>query len=203
MKNPLLFILISSAIIVNSGCSSKLMSFEKRRYNKGYHVDFAERKNNKIIVADTKNVTSIPKQETKEIITADLQKSCQPVPEICTNLDRLNEEGANDNEPAISFVSTEKKKHFQIPLLNKKTGTKIKSGVKNSINNFIPAKNTAGVNQTMNVSFFTILGGVIAGGSLVALVVMLFSGWASVLFLILLISGIVLGLLLLIVGANT
>lgn len=202
MKKLFLFAIISGAILINSGCANKLTSFEKRKYNKGYHVDFTERNNKKIRTNFAESDIQIPKQDAKEIYSASIETNCQQLPEIFSEQNFIFKEETASANPAKVFAANKNKKQFQLPLLNKVSGAKIKSDIKNGISNLFPAKNTAGVNQTTSTNVFTYAGMLIGGGSLVALIVMLFSPWASTLLLILLISGVAVGLLLLVAGAN-
>ena len=202
MKNLLLFAVVSAAILINSGCSSKLMSFEKRRYNKGYHVGFAEKKERKNKALSAEALTTIPKQEAKEILTASTETNCQPVPEVKSSSDVRTEETADAAQQEQKVASPEKKKFFQNPILKHFSGAKLKATAKHSLSKLEFKKNTAGTHKTMGTSFFTYLGILLAGGSLVALAVMLFSNWASTMLLIVFISGILLGFVCLIIGAN-
>ena len=200
MKNILLFVIISAAIVVNSGCASKLMSFEKRRYNKGYHVDFAEKKDKKANNVVAENFTSAPAQKAEELISASNENTYSPLPELTTSSKFIEE------EPEVASVEKPKKernKFFQNPILKHFTGSKFKATAKHSLDKLVIKKNTAGTNQTMQFNFFKFLGAVIGGGCLLALAVMLFSNWASVTLLITFVSGCIFGLILLIVGANT
>ncbi len=200
MKNLVLFVIISAAVVVNSGCASKLMSFEKRRYNKGYHVDFTKNKEKKsnAVAAISEN---LPQQTTSEIVTAASENTYSAIPELRTSTSAIEETPTvASSEKAIK----EKNKFFQNnPILKHFTGSKIKATAKHSLDKFVFKKNTAGTNQTMQFNFFTFLGALIGGGCLVALAVMLFSNWASVTLLITFVSGCLFGLILLIVGANT
>ncbi len=200
MKNILLFVIISAAIVVNSGCASKLMSFEKRRYNKGYHVDFAEKKDKKGNTIVTEKFATIATQKTTKLISASNENTYSPLPELTTSSKFIEE------EPVVSSVEKPKKernKFFQNPILKHFTGSKFKATAKHSLDKLVIKKNTAGTNQTMQFNFFKFLGAVIGGGCLLALAVMLFSNWASVTLLITFVSGCIFGLILLIVGANT
>lgn len=198
MKNLLLFIFISAAVIVNSGCASKLMSFEKRRYNKGYHVDFTDKKNKRANISATENSINIPKQSVTEIITTSNELTYSPLPEINTENQFIEEATAT-----VAETKNEKNKFFQNPILKHFTKQQVKKSANYTLNKLTLKKNTANTNQTMQFNFFTFLGAVIAGGCLVALTVMLFSNWATVTMLILFVSGCFLGLILLIIGANT
>ena len=203
MKNSILFVIILAAVVVNSGCSSKLMSFEKRKYNKGYHVEFADKNNRKNTTASTENFAAIPQQEVKEIITTDCSNTIyQPVPELTASNNFIAEESSDIVQPEQKTASAEHKKFFQNPILKYFSGAKIKATAKHSLDKLVIKKNIAGTNQTTGTSIFSILGVAIGGGSLVALAVMLFSSWASILLTILFLSGIALGFVLLIVGAN-
>ncbi|MGE0636823.1 MAG: hypothetical protein AB7G44_06695 [Bacteroidia bacterium] len=202
MKNLVLFVIISAAVLVNSGCASKLMSFEKRRYNKGYHVDFTKNKEQKsnAVASVSDNPENIPQQTTSEIITAPGENTYTTLPELHTSSKFIEE--------TVALASSEKKvkeknKFFQNPILKHFTGSHIKATAKHSLDKLVIKKNTAGTNQTMQFNFFTFLGALIGGGCLVALAVMLFSNWASVTLLITFVSGCLFGLILLIVGANT
>ncbi len=200
MKHILLFVIISAAIVVNSGCASKLMSFEKRRYNKGYHVDFAEKKDKKGNTIVTEKFATIATQKTTKLISASNENTYSPLPELTTSSKFIEE------EPVVASVEKPKKernKFFQNPILKHFTGSKFKATAKHSLDKLVIKKNTAGTNQTMQFNFFKFLGAVIGGGCLLALAVMLFSNWASVTLLITFVSGCILGLILLIVGANT
>lgn len=200
MKNILLFVITSAAIVVNSGCSSKLMSFEKRRYNKGYHVNFAEKKDKKGNTVVTENFATIPTQEITELISASNENTYSPLPELNVSSKFI------EDEPVVASVekkTIEKKQFFQNPILKHFTGSKFKATAKHSLDKLVIKKNTAGTNQTMQFNFFKFLGAVIGGGCLLALAVMLFSNWASVTLLITFVSGCIFGLILLIVGANT
>jgi hypothetical protein len=203
MKNLLLFVIISAAVIVNSGCASKLMSFEKRRYNKGYHVDFTKNKEKKsnAVAAVSENPENLPQQTTSEIVTAASENTYSAVPELRTSSSAVEETPTvASSEKAVK----EKSKFFQNnPILKHFAGSKIKATAKHSLDKLVIKKNTAGTNQTMQFNFFTFLGALIGGGCLVALAVMLFSNWASVTLLITFVSGCLFGLILLIVGANT
>lgn len=200
MKNFLLFIIISAAVVVNSGCASKLMSFEKRRYTKGYHVDFAKKNEKKTssLVAD--NIARAATLQAEEITTASNETTVLPVPEIQSTI------GFTEEQTIVASVektTKEKNKFFQNPILKHFTGSKIKATAKHSLDKLVIKKNTAGTNQTTQFNFFKFLGAVIGGGCLLALAVMLFSNWASVTLLITFVSGCIFGLILLIVGANT
>lgn len=203
MKNLVLFVIISAAVIVNSGCASKLMSFEKRRYNKGYHVDFTQNKEkkNRAVVTVSEEVRNIPQQTASEIITAATGNKYGPLPEILANTTPAEE----TYFVASSEKTVKEKNNFfkNNPILKHFTGSKIKATAKHSLDKLVIKKNTAGTNQTMRFNFFTFLGAVIGGGCLVALTVMLFSNWASVGLLITFVSGCFFGLILLIIGANT
>jgi outer membrane murein-binding lipoprotein Lpp len=198
MKNLLLFAVISAAVLVNSGCSSKLMSFEKRRYNKGYHVDFAEKKVKRASASATDNSMNIPTQAVNEIITASNESTYSPLPEINTDNQFIEEATAT-----VAETKKEKNKFFQNQVLKHFTKQQVKKSANYTLNKLTLKKNTANTNQTMQFNFFTFLGAVIAGGCLVALTVMLFSNWATVTMLILFVSGCFFGLILLIIGANT
>lgn len=203
MKNLLLFVIISAAVVVNSGCASKLISFEKRRYNKGYHVDFTKnkQKNTNSVAAVSENPENLQLQTTSEIVTALSENTYSAVPEL-----RANTSPAEVTYASASSVKVvkEKNKFFHNnPILKHFTGSKIKASAKHSLDKLVIKKNTAGTNQTMQFNFFTFLGALIGGGCLVALAVMLFSNWASVTLLITFVSGCLFGLILLIVGANT
>ena len=200
MKNILLFAIISAAIVVNSGCASKLMSFEKRRYNKGYHVDFAEKKDKKGNTIVTEKFATIPTQKIEKLISTSSENTYSQLPEINASSKFIEE------EPVVASVekpTKERNKFFQNPILKHFTGSKFKATAKHSLDKLVIKKNTAGTNQTMQFNFFKFLGAVIGGGCLLALAVMLFSNWASVTLLITFVSGCILGLILLIVGANT
>lgn len=200
MKNILLFIIISAAIVVNSGCSSKLMSFEKRRYNKGYHVDFAEKKEKKGNSVITETFASIPTRKTNELISSTNENTYSRLPELTASTKFIEEVQA---AASVEKTTKEKNTFFQNPILKHFTGSKIKATAKHSLDKLVIKKNTAGTNQTMQFNFFKFLGAVIGGGCLIALAVMLFSNWASVTLLITFVSGCIFGLILLIVGANT
>lgn len=202
MKNLLLFVIISAAVVVNSGCASKLMSFEKRRYNKGYHIDFAKskEKNSASVAAVSENPEKLPQQTTSEIVTAASENTYSTAPELRANTSPADVTYAS---AASGKVVKQKSKFFQNPILKHFTGSKFKATAKHSIDKLVIKKNTAGTNQTMQFNFFTFLGALIGGGCLVALAVMLFSNWASVTLLITFVSGCLFGLILLIIGANS
>ncbi len=199
MKNLLLFVFISAAVVVNSGCSSKLMSFEKRKYTRGYHIDFATKNEKKHKASFTETAVVIPQKEVKELVTADNETTYEPLPEITAAIELT----ADAEEPTQHIASPEKKKFFQNPILKHFNGAKIKTVAQHSMAKLLPQKNTAGTNQTMDTSIFSIIGAIIAGGSLVALGVMLISNWATTMLLIAFLGGILLGLILLIIGANS
>ena len=203
MKNLVLFIIISAAVIVNSGCASKLMSFEKRRYNKGYHVDFTKNKekNTNTFSAVSENPENLPQQITSEIVTAESENTYSAVPELHTNTSPAEETYASVS--SVKVVKEKNKFFHNNPILKHFSGSKIKATAKHSIDKLVIKKNTAGTNETMQFNFFKFLGALIGGGCLVALAVMLFSNWASVTLLITFVSGCIFGLILLIVGANT
>lgn len=201
MKNILLLIIISVAVIVNSGCASKLLSFEKRKYNKGYHVDLAKKneKNRGSVSSNKIEHTAII--EAEKITSEANETTYSPLPEIQTTNTMLAEE-------TIILSSVEKStkvknKFFQNPILKYFTGSKIKTTAKYCYDKLVFKKNTAGTNQTNRFNYLKSLGATIGGGSLLTLSVMLFSNWATVALLISLVSGCILGLILLIVGANT
>ena len=200
MKNILLFVIISAAIVVNSGCASKLMSFEKRRYNKGYHVNFTEKKDKKGNNVVTKNFATIPTQKTEKLISVSSENTYTPLPELITNTEFIEEA---PEVASLQKITKERNKFFQNPILKHFAGSKFKATAKHSLDKLVIKKNTAGTNQTMQFNFFKFLGAVIGGGCLLALAVMLFSNWASVTLLITFVSGCIFGLILLIVGANT
>ncbi len=201
MKNILLLIIISVAVIVNSGCASKLLSFEKRKYNKGYHVDLAKKneKNRGSVSSNKIEHTAII--EAEKITSEANETTYSPLPEIQTTNTMLAEE-------TIILSSVEKStkvknKFFQNPILKYFTGSKIKTTAKYCYDKLVFKKNTSGTNQTNRFNYLKSLGATIGGGSLLTLSVMLFSNWATVALLISLVSGCILGLILLIVGANT
>lgn len=200
MKRILVYFIILSAIVVNSGCSSKLMSFEKRRYNKGYHVNFATKKDKRATASVTEKTVTLPMQEARELITGNNETAYSPLPELRTDSKFIEEQ-----IPLASVAKTPEQKNtfFQNPILKYFTKEQIKKSTLYTFDKLMPKKNTTGTNQTMEFNIFTWLGALIAGGSLVALTVMLFSNWATVTLLILLVSGCFFGLILLIVGANT
>lgn len=200
MKNFLLLSIFSGAIILNSGCSSKLMTFEKRKYTKGYHVEFAEKKNNKVKNEYTETVVNIPQQERKEVFITQNETTYEYLPELSADLEFISDEEIATTE----HQEKERKKFFQNnPILKHFSGKKIQAGLKRDFKTILPQKNIAKTSQTTGISFFTVLGALIGGGSLIALTVMLFSNWASVALLIAFVSGCILGMLLLILGANT
>ncbi len=200
MKNILLFIIISAAIVVNSGCTSKLMSFEKRRYTKGYYVDFAKKNERKINSLTNDNFANAKTIEAEEIITESIETSYTALPETKSAIKFVEEKAT---VASVEKTTKEKSKFFQNPILKHFTGSTIKATTKHSLDKLVIKKNTAGTNQTMQFNFFKFLGAVIGGGCLLALAVMLFSNWASVTLLITFVSGCIFGLILLIVGANT
>jgi len=200
MKNILLFVIISAAVIINSGCSSKLMSFEKRRYNKGYQVNFAAKKDKRALASVSENLTTVAEKETKEIITTSTENTYSAVPEINTGSYVAEEVNVIVTDV---IVKKEKNKFFQNPILKHFTGDILKVNAKHNLDKLVFKKNTAGTNQIMQFNFFTFLGALIGGACLIALAVMLFSNWASVTLLIAFVSGCLFGLILLIIGANT
>ena len=205
MKNSILLIIICAAVVINSGCSSKLMSFEKRKYNKGYHLDFAEKNNKRNTTQLTLKTATITQQEIDKTITAEKEHTFQQTPEVKGNnnfLAETSEKPDNTISYSENLPSKEQKKFFLKPVLKIFKGEQIKATAKHSLDKLIIKKNTAGTNQPMGTSFFSILGAIIAGGSLVALAVMLFSSWASVILTIILLSSIAVGIILLFIGAN-
>ncbi len=194
MRNLFLLAVISLAVVANSGCSSKLMSFEKRKYNQGYHIDFAQKKGRKAKAVTAENAVVIPSAENKEIEqTASAENTYATAHEIKTEETIIPE---TNTENAAATASAENKKIAQPRLFKEK----FSATAKRSLEKIIPKRNTV---ATADFNIFTWAGAVIGGGGLIALAVMLFSNWATVTLLILLVSACFLGFILLIVGANT
>lgn len=199
MKHILLFAVISAAVVINSGCSSKLMSFEKRKYNKGYHVDFVRKQSRNTNVEKNEQADTTPLFSNDNVFVS----SVHAAPDIAHEnnfADGFQSVEKSETKQQPTFVYNEvKKSSFNSSLLKPIAKQPLKKAAGSGLYNMFSHKNTAGITRMNPV---TILGAIIGGGSLIALTIMLFSTWASVLLLILLVSGCFLGFITLIIGAN-
>ncbi len=169
MKNLILLLFLSVAILFNSGCS-KLTSFEKRKYNKGYHVDFAEKKNKKKKPSASEIISVLPETDVKK---TDTEATVAIVLED-TNISLVSETEVIAEEIPQPVVSVEKKKNF-LNASYKTIGKKHRNTfLKKNFQNILPHKNTAGISEEMYFSGLALAGILVALFGLFFLVISVF-----------------------------
>lgn len=142
MKLTYLHLILGCITIFTSGCATKLTSFEKRRYNQGYHIDFSGKKikkglNNETEIAATTTVEEIKNTSAEEI-------RFETVLNDKENGHILIEKKASEITQK-SFATTEK--------TSQKTGSKkVVKAIRKEIHSHKIQANTASVKNEMYVS---------------------------------------------------
>ena len=125
MKRHSLFITLAVVILLNSGCATKLASFEKRKYTKGYHVGFAKKIDKKI------------KNNTEIALNVPVKKS-----DIQNTETVFSETGVGKIVPTqpVLFKENNKLNNIKFKALRK---VEIKRVLKKNFQKIAPHKNTA------------------------------------------------------------
>ncbi len=126
MKRHSLFITIAALILLNSGCATKLASFEKRKYTKGYHVGFAQKRIKKVENNNAEIALNVPVKKS------DIQNT-ETV---------FSETGADKTAPKqpVLFKENNKLNNIKFKALRK---VEIKRVLKKNFQKIAPHKNTA------------------------------------------------------------
>lgn len=170
IKNLLLLLIFSVAIILNSGCSRRLVSFEKRKYTKGYHVDLAQKGIRKDKSVYTVTARVIPQQGLKKNVS---ETPCNSFSEM-DQLQHKDEVSAKALPPQVTLI--DKKKKTQNIIFNDHGKRHIDKAVSKSFIKMMPKKNTAQIDNQTWIGFITIAGILVAAIGLFLFVVCLLVG---------------------------
>jgi hypothetical protein len=142
MKKKSLLIILGITIFFNSGCVTKLTSFEKRKYNKGYHVDFAKNKNKKRSCQDPETLAVITEQKTKNIKAI---KSARVI--LKSENTKLISEKKMISEAPIQLVPSNEKKKNQHTIDKNLINRTIITSVKKGFQDIVSQRNTTDTNK--------------------------------------------------------
>lgn len=157
MKKLLLLNLLA-LILVSYGCSTRLASFEKRRYNKGYHVDFAQKKNRTFTHEHFSANENSPATDFNENEIEPLNS----VSEEPKTQDNVTEKISVSENTIQSESKPEKTLNADARQLKKPIKNKVISVIKKSIHNSTPERNTTGVKEKTYFGPGMVLGVIIA-----------------------------------------
>ena len=180
MKRNILFAFICLALLLNSGCATRLAHFEKRKYMKGYHVDFAQKKINKSKHSSVQPVALIPATDAKEA-SAETGKSTFTENE---NNVHLYEESVSAKTSAQAFAPVKKKNIFRNPLAKSFGKGQLNRTLKKGFQKIMPKKKTAIVNDRPKIYNLLAWGIVFAAIALTMLVLKLLIGPLTMTYLI-------------------